>query len=450
MLGMLSALVVGDIAEADAWMLQALPLAINIVQPWGGEDGGFSNGTPYAIWDTGGLQPHWYVMRWAAGIDFAQKAWVRNYAKFLAYFNPPGTPARLFGDGFEQAMFKEQSARFGKGFTYFAPSPLGRWYASRLAGEDPIRFEYLMAPPADFSGAQPLPPGTPNALYLPTTGWVAMHSDLASDARTSVYFKSSPPPHGAFNHQHADQNAFVVNAGGERLAIESGYYDGWKTPHWWNWLKTTKAKNAITYDGGQGQIFFEGTDYKRMGYGRIVKFESTAQYDLAVGDASDAYDGALSTATRTLVYLRPNLIVVHDRLASATPRRWEWNIHALNKMAALSERKIRIRSGAQSLCVEMLAAPEARFTQTDDWEVAFPATSSGRTVSGGAPSDGAAQWHGRFSAAAPSTAAEFLALMDVGCAASGAAAQKEAGGAWSVQVGDRLLKIDAAGGVSAR
>jgi hypothetical protein len=170
MLGMMSALVLGDVPEAEGWMRQALPLALNITQPWGGEDGGFSNGTAYALWDTGDLQSHWYVMRWATGIDFAQKAWVRNYAKFLAYFNPPGTPARLFGDGFDVGMLEEMTARFGKGYTHFAPSPLGRWYASRLSGESPLRFEYLMSPPADFEGRQPFPKGTPSSLYLPTTG----------------------------------------------------------------------------------------------------------------------------------------------------------------------------------------------------------------------------------------------------------------------------------------
>lgn len=439
MLGMMSALVAGDLAEADEWLRKALPIAINITQPWGGEDGGFSNGTPYALWDTGDLQPHWYVLRWATGLDFAQKAWVRNYARFLAYFNPPGTPARLFGDGHEQAQLAEQSARFGKGYTYFAPSPLGRWYASRLSGEDAMRFEYLMAPPADFNGPAPFP-GTPNSLYLPTTGWVAMHSDLADERRTSVYFKSSPRPHGAFAHQHADQNAFVLNSGGKRLAIESGYYDGYKTRHWWNWLKATRAKNAITYDGGQGQIFFEAADYKKMGYGRITKFESGRDYDLATGDATLTYDGALSQALRSLVYLRPNLVVVYDRLASATPRQWEWNIHALKRMAVSSEREIRIENGGETLCVQMLAAPQLKFSQTDEW-IAPPTRGDGRVHEGAAPLQGEAQWHGRF-ATAPLPAAELIALLNVGCTPVEAAAKKAAASAWTVKVGAKMVRID--------
>jgi hypothetical protein len=439
MLGMMATLLLGDLDDAERWMRAALPLAINMTQPWGGDEGGFSNGTPYALWDTGDLQPHWYVMRWASGIDFAQKGWVRNYARFLAYFNPPGTPARLFGDGHEQAQLAEQSARFGKGYTYFAPSPLGRWYASRLSGEDAMRFEYLMAPPADFSGQAPFPKDTPNSLYLPTTGWVAMHSDLADSARTSVYFKSSPRPHGAFAHQHADQNSFVVNAGGERLAIESGYYDGYKTRHWWNWLKATRAKNAITYDGGQGQIFFEATDYKKMGYGSVTRFESGRDYDIVSGDATEAYDGALSLAQRSLVYLRPGLLLVHDRLASATPRRWEWNIHALKQMQVLPDGGIEIQGHKQRLCVQMLASPQAKFSQTSDWLAPGPTRGDGRLHEGAAPLKGEPQWHGRFSSA-PLPAAEFIALLDVGCSSRKPVLQ-QAGDGWKIRLADKIVEI---------
>jgi hypothetical protein len=417
MLGMMATLMAGDLPQADAWAEKALPLALNITQPWGGEDGGFSNGTAYALWDTGDLQPHWYVLRWATGIDFAQKAWVRNYGRFLAYFNPPGTPARLFGDGHDQAQLVEQSARFAKGYAGFAPTPLARWYASQLSGEDPMRFETIMAPP-DAGGRAKFPAGTPSSLYLPTTGWVAMHSSLEDPNRVSVYFKSSPPPHGAFSHQHADQNAFVINAGGKRLAIESGYYDGYKTPHWWNWLKQTRSANAITYDGGRGQIFFEGTDYKKMGYGRITRFESLEGEDLAVGDATAAYDGAVSLARRTIAYQRPNIVVVHDKLASQTARQWEWNIHALRKMEILSEKKIRIENEGQSLCVEMAGGSGAKFSQTDEWQIPEGQRGDGKVREGAEPQKGERQWHGRFTTA-PLREAEFLAVLDVGCSGNG-------------------------------
>jgi hypothetical protein len=424
----IAVLLAGDLPEATTWVSKALPQAFNAVNPWGNEEGGFANAAAQGNWDVGELLPWYYVLRWATGINVAQKPWVRNWATYFAYFMPPGTPGgtSVFGDGFEINL-SENHARYGKGYTHFAPSPLGRWHATQLKAEDPTRIEYLMSPPADFASAS-FPAGTPNSIHFKSIGQVAMHSDLSNAGRTSVYFKSSPRPYGAYNHSHADQNSFVVNAGGQRLAIESGYYDDYKTQHWWNWYHTTRAKNAITYDGGKGQLFYEqdGT----MGYGAITRYESRPEYDIVSGDATQAYGGALTRAQRSLVYLRPNLILVYDNLASALNRQWEWNIHALNQMTAISDQKISIASGGQTLCIDMLAGPAMRFTQTNAW------------TSG--PSSGAAQWHGKFYSTQLLGATEFIALMRVGCAATTASATKTSG-VWTVPVGDKTVTISDSG-----
>ncbi|MDP1524965.1 MAG: carbohydrate-binding protein [Rhodocyclaceae bacterium] len=432
-LASISSLLAGDLPVANTWLTNSLPLFLNHLSPWSGDDGGYANGTPYGMYDMGDTLPNLIELKYVTGINVAQKAWVRNWARFIAYFMPPGMldGSMVFGDSFETSAFEHQS-RYGKGYTYFAPSPLGRWHMSHLNREDQTRFEYLMAPPADFSGPQPLPAGTPNALHLPSIGFVAMHSDLAALDRTSVYFKSSPPPYGAFNHQHADQNAFVVNTGGKRLAIESGYYDGYKSSHFMNWYHTTKAKNAITFDGGLGQIFFESGS--KMGYGKITSFNHTADYDIVTGDATQAYGGALTLAQRMLVYLRPNLILVYDNLASATGRQWEWNIHSLFQMTATSDTKATIQNGNESLCVTLLAGPTTRFSQTNQFTVNPTGTR-------------AAQWHGRFASTTRLPSAEFVTLLNVGCEPINASATKS-GGTWTVALGDTTQVTIEPGGVS--
>jgi len=274
-----------------------------------------------------------------------------------------------------------------------------------------------------------LPEGTANSLYLPSTGWVAMHSSLADEGRSSVYFKSSPPPFGAFNHSHADQNGFVINAGGQRLAIESGYYDSYKSPHWINWLHQTRSKNAITYDGGKGQLFFEQGE--KMVYGGVTRYSGAPDYDIVTGDATGAYGGAVTAALRTLVYLRPDVVVVYDRLASNTPRRWEWNIHALNKIEQ-GEKTITIRNGGQSLCVDMLAGPPLEFSQTSEWTAP--------------PRSGAEQWHGKF-ASQPLPAAEFIALLRIGCKAVPPQLARSGGG-WRLAVGGKAITISESGEAS--
>jgi hypothetical protein len=427
-LPVLAGILAGDLPIAgQTWLPNALPLALNAIDPWGGEEGGFANGTALGTREMGELEFLFYELRNMTGIDVAKKPWVSHWAKWFAYFTPPGMSGGTveFGDGYEQDESEHQS-RYGLGYTWFAPSPLGRWQAGQLTAADTTRFEYLMAPPADFTGTQPLPPGTPNSLYLKSAGMAAMHSDLSDRNRVSVYFKSSPPPYGAFDHSHPDQNGFVVNAGGQRLAIESGYYDNARTNHWWNWYHQTRSKNAITYDGGKGQQFYEAGN--RMVFGRITSFVATAGYDVVSGDATNAYGGALSLAQRSLIYLRPNLVVVYDNLAAPVAHSWEWNIHALKQMTGTSSTTARISSGSQSLCVTMLAAPgSTQFAQTDQ----FTDDPAGISWS--------PQWHGKFYSGLQ-TAAEFVALLNVGCTAVGASAVKNKG-TWNVAVGPATVTI---------
>jgi len=420
-LALVCVLVAGDIPEAYNGLAKTLPLALHWTSPWGGEDGGYANGTAYSNWDVGARLLPWYALRWTVGVDIAQKAWVRNYARFLAYFVPPGSPTGEFGDGAELTLDPRFWGSLGKAYAAFSPSPLARWYAAQLPGADPSLLEQILAPLAD-PGPAPLPAGTPDAAFFPSIGWTAMHSALADAQRTSVYFKSSR--YASYNHSHADQNSFTVVAGGVPLAIDSGYFDGYQTPHWWGWYKQTRAHNAITFDGGQGQRVYESNGY---GPGTVTRFAHTAAYDIVQGDATAAYGGALSDARRSMLYLRPDRILVYDRLASATPRTWEWNIHAAQPMSVASQSAIRIDDGGQSLCVDLLAAPATAFTQTDQWSAD--------------PASGAPQWHGTFAAAQPGAAAEFIALLRVGCAPVAAGAAKQ-DGVWTVTLGATTVTID--------
>ena len=421
-LAMAATLLAGDLPAADRWLRDSLPLALNWLSPWGGEDGGFANGTAYAMWTTGDLLIPWSFLRWAVDVDVAQKAWVRNHARFFAYFLPPGTPVGVFGDGAEQPL-GEQWARFGKAFALFAPSALGRWQGRHLHGEDIARPQLLLAA-LDEKGPATFPAHTPNAALFPSIGWVAMHSNLADPGRTSIYFKSSP--YGSYNHSHADQLSFVVVADGKPLVIDSGWYDGYATEHWTQWYKQTRAHNAITFDGGRGQAVFEESG--DLGRGRVTEFVSTDDYAIAVGEAAAAYGGALDVAERTLVYLRPHTLVVYDRLASAVPRRWEWNVHAVERMGVGSNGEVSIAHGGARLCIAMHGTVPTAFSQHDVFT---------------APPNGEArprQWHGSFVVPEPSTSVELVAALRGGCPTTPFEA-RATGNGWEIDVAGRRITI---------
>jgi hypothetical protein len=215
-----------------------------------------------------------------------------------------------------------------------------------------------------------------------------------------------------------------------------------------------------------------------MGYGSIARRLSAADYEIVTGDATQAYNGALTLALRTLVFLRPGTILVYDKLASDIPRTWEWNIHALNPFTVVSDgRRVLIAKGAQSLCIDVLAGPPRQFAP-----VAAPDFSSwGRSNDplndvSAAPLDPAAavQYHGKFAATSASTTAEFLVLMRVNASCHDLFAGPRTStvtdltalepvdgpcddaepvavktdGAWTVRAGDRTVRLAADGRVS--
>lgn len=386
----------GVAPQFDACFRNTVPRYLMWPVPWGRDDGGYANGTNYAQWDT--AYTHllvWDMLQESIGMDVAETPWAQGYGKFITYFLPPGTPTGLFGDGAEK-NWRNVWATQARAYAARVSSPLSDWYVRNQFGADETSLPVLLAPYRDWSTVEKeIPAGTPDALHVPSIGWVAMHSSLADRGRTSVYFKSSP--YGSFSHSHADQNGFVINAAGQPLAIDSGYYDYYDSPHWRRWYKQTRAHNAVTFDGGQGQLHDT-----MAAKGKITQFETTPSFDLVTGDATQAYGGALTLAVRSMVYARPGTLLVFDSLASSTPRSWEWNLHALKPMKVKGKRSVEIEQGGERLCAEVVHGPEVDFSQTGQFVV----------PPGG---DYPRQSHGMFRAVEKSKTLRMLTLLSLNC-----------------------------------
>ena len=314
-----------DMPEMDGWLRNALPIYVAAVSPWGGDDGGFANGSTYAEWDAGESLVTWDLIERVLGVPFYKKPWLAEFARFIAYALPPGVAAGVFGDGAEVNR-KEDWARFGKAITNRSDTTLSRWYAKQQSGEDYARLHILLSP-REYGASVALPATQPNGAYFPVIGWSVMHSSLTDRQRTSVFFKSSP--FGSVNHSHADQNSFIMYAEGKVLAMDSGVYDYYNSAHWRSYYKQTRAHNAITFDGGVGQSLGATGLGDRAAGGKLTKFIQSAAFDITSGDATAAYAGKLTRAKRTLVFIRPSTVVTVDQLASNTARRFEFNLHTV-------------------------------------------------------------------------------------------------------------------------
>lgn len=391
-LALTSVLTLGDLPQAQRWFQFAFRYHIASTSPWSGPEGGFANGTAYGEYTIDYYVQIWQGLSRATGVNMFTKPWTVGFLNYFMEFMPPGSKTHVFGDAHES----KPEMKFMKALALRMATPQAAWYARSLTGnEDPL--SYLQGPypmPAN-TVATAVPP--PNNALFQSIGWAASHSDISSPTRTSVFFKSSP--YGSFNHSHGDQNSFVLKKGGTALLAESGWYDWYGSPNWNNYYRHTRAHNAITVDGGLGQEV-AGYEVPYIRNGKIVSYGVSPGIEYMAGDATAAYGGLLTKASRKLWYLRKSdVIVVHDQMASATPRAFEWNMHTLAPITIGSNNAVSVTKDGYSVCVRPILNTGIKFEK--------------RT--GGLVLAGNVEDHGVYVNTTKATSGEFLTVLDVGC-----------------------------------
>ena len=325
----------GELPEAEQWLREYLPMYLNMVPVWGNQDGGWAQGTGYAAASYTMGEDLRFTLYTHGIANVYNKVFYKNIDKFGIYFAGKYGGAE-FGDG-STGAFSPDWALIFKTQAYLLQSPYSAWLRTNCgygAAGTYANYYMLSFPwPAEKS-----PEELPKAEVFPDIGWTAMHSSLTDyDNRISAYFKSSP--FGSYNHSHPDQNSFVIQAYGERLAIDSGYYDYYFSPFDLGYTRKTYAHNGVTMDGGIGQA-----PTVMVSKGDITGFVHHPSFDLASGDAAEAYNydlnyntgiptavNRLERAKRHFIYLRPDTFLVIDDLkrSGQETSSFEWWLNAL-------------------------------------------------------------------------------------------------------------------------
>ncbi len=127
---------------------------------------------------------------------------------------------------------------------------------------------------------------------------------------------------GPVNHEHADRNSVIFAAHGERLfndPIHASYST--KDPKWL--LRQTEAHTAVLING-KGHIYHDGHDgtNKSTAVATIQDYRTGLNWMTVTSNAADAYHRAglpASLVQRTLVYLKPGVLVIFDRVLLTEP-----------------------------------------------------------------------------------------------------------------------------------
>ncbi len=393
-LGIIACATAHDSAQADEWLQFVAATYPALYPPWGGEEGGWCQGTAYWKWSLGSFAQFADAFASATGLDLFGKAFFRNDGWFKLAMHPPFCDRHHFGDGnlgspntTDRNNLLMLATRFG--------DPYCKWYADQIpGGPDGGVYGYWWY---DYDLPARPPVDVPQSRYLPDIGWVGMHSDMSDPDETMLIFKSSW--YGSFNHSHADQNHFVIYGRGEPLLIDSGYYDWYGSDHDRNWTRHTKAHNSILV-GGEGQPIFDVT-----AKGAVTDYFESPVGCYTVGDASAAYAGKLTKFVRHILYLRPDAFAIIDELEAPEPTTFTWCAHALEEMQIdEAARRVTITRGDATLDIAFATPEGLRFTQDNDWDGHPP---QGRYA--GQPQ----QWHLFAETTQPTTRMRFVTLMQV-------------------------------------
>ncbi len=310
--------IAGDSAKASEWLTYLVPQYANRIA-WMSDDGGYFEGQSYSFKFNYILEAL-VALRSATGIDIFQKPAIRNAGEFwlycmsLNYWWPHGgdnmplvNPYGNAGDAYISAMLAASTG-----------NRTVKWW-SDTAPADPshIPFSYLSA-----TGVKPLPPvAVAQAKSFPDTGQVSAYARFYDHAAPRIFFRSSQ--WGGDSHAHADQNSFVLHAGGEILAADVGYYSYFGDENYDHISTQTIAHNSVLVNG-------QGQSNDLAGKGAITAFFNSPHYVFFAGDASTAYGPALNRFRRDVLYLRPDVFVMADELHAPTPSAWSWVLNTFD------------------------------------------------------------------------------------------------------------------------
>ena len=327
------------------------------LHPFAFEDGGWSEGPAYGSWGIERLCRYTHVVRMTTGQDMQK---IHPFFKYCGYFPLYGWPGRSrqtsFGDGTSpgnQADMLRICSALNDNPVFLKPGVDRKTPLSWSIW--PVLLDRDVYKEPDMSKL-------PKAYHFPSIGFAALRTDLADfDNDVGLIFQSNPV--GAVSHHHNSHNCFGLEAYSEPLAISSGYYDYYSSPHHAGWTRETKSRCGITVDGGKGQM--------RGGHstGKLTKFVNGADFDVVEGDASPAYD-MLDTAVRTIVHVRPGIFVIRDRAKGPKPHVFEYNLHSFQP-GAFDEaaQTVTLKAPKAECLVKFFAAKPWKFRSFDKFPI---------------------------------------------------------------------------------
>jgi hypothetical protein len=126
----------------------------------------------------------------------------------------------------------------------------------------------------------------------------------------------------------------------------------------------TKSQNAILVNGlGQDPHSPEAT-------GRILYFETTPDLDVVVGEAGASYP-QLDRWTRAIVFVKPDLVFIHDTLEAPEPSTYQFLLHAPSEFILATDNDPPLATWTDeevAVDIDFLFPPDLQISQKNGYD----------------------------------------------------------------------------------
>jgi hypothetical protein len=199
--------------------------------------------------------------------------------------------------------------------------PILKWFNEQAGAEDAMDFIWM-----DPSLPAKAPNDLPTSRYFPKVGSAIFRSGWSADD-ILFHFRAGP----FVNHQHFDQGSFLLRAFGENLITEGGKTHYYNDPYYQTYFIQAAAHNTVLLDGNpasQRSGDLKSTVAALDSFAFITDHLTTPFYDQVSAQLERVYRGKLADFKRTVIFMKPDYFVIHDRLRSAgEPRTYNWLLH---------------------------------------------------------------------------------------------------------------------------
>jgi hypothetical protein len=388
------------IPEARQWLGWLRPVLCGIWPIWGRSDGAWAEGISYGLAYVGIMTMFATALKRAVGVDLYRRPFWRNHAAWRQWCHPPYAQWIGFGDHSERWASTWRATAdlveligLQTGATEFASyvaemrreADKGPATPSERGEIDlTVRSQlYLLGKheaPGDAERRPPLDPASPNDGFavaskpavphgvlkvFPDVGWAAIRTDMADPSReVAMIFRSSP--YGSTSHSHANHNDFILHVAGQVVAMPSGYYDGYGSPHHMNWVWHTKSHNCLTLsDASQLMASPDAVG----GIEHVFEDERLIHF---CGNADAPYKLHARMCRRHVLFFKSHAcfalidsFVARPGVRSAL----QWNIHSWERFDVdCQARTFRLQRGSSRLVGHVLCHQPGFFSLSEGWD----------------------------------------------------------------------------------